>query len=378
MNEIIIQKNFNEDILKFMPDGVITVDHNGNISSINPAASSILQTEDQPIIGRNVWDLFNSNISMIEEIGSSLSNKGVYRGYNQKIQIGEKPKYINLTASRMSNPSGEVSGTVVIIQDTTEKKLLDDQIQKMDRLASLGKFAAGIAHEIRNPLTGLSLFLDDLHDKINNQPLISKNIQMGLAEVERLESFVNELLDYSSPSRQKSALKNINYLIDATLHFIDKQCRNSKIVVRTSLSPDIPDIFIDQEKIRQALLNILLNAIHAMPEGGELQIKTGYKKHKQTKFIKLIDSENVRLGWVEISVSDTGPGIPAAIIDKIFDPFFTNKKGGTGLGLSITQNIISEHKGKIKITNSKYGGAVFTILLPVTMVLKEENLVKET
>ncbi len=377
MNEIIVQKNFNDDILKFMPDGVITVDHNGNISSINPAALNILHADNQQIIGRKVWELFNSNHSLIEEISRSLSNKGVYRGYNQEIIIEEKPKYINVTASRMNKPSGEESGTVVIVQDTTEKKLLDDQIQKMDRLASLGRFAAGIAHEIRNPLTGLSLFLDDLHDKISNQPMISKNIQMGLAEVERLESFVNELLDYSSPSRQESSLRNINYLIEATLHFIDKQCRNSKIVVRTDLSPDIPDIFIDQEKIRQALLNILLNAIHAMPEGGELRIRTGYKKSKQTRFFNLSDHEGIRQGWVEISVSDTGPGIPAAIIDKIFDPFFTNKKGGTGLGLSITQNIISEHKGKIKVTNSKYRGAVFTILLPVSTVPKEELSVKE-
>ncbi len=377
MNEIIIQKNFNEDILKFMPDGVITVDHQGNISSINPAALSILQEEVRQIVGKNVWNLFFSEHSMIEEIGLSLSRNGVYRGYNQEIITGGKSKYINLTASQMNNPLGEVSGTVVIIQDTTEKKLLDDQIQKMDRLASLGRFAAGIAHEIRNPLTGLTLFLDDLHDKINNQPQVSKYIQMGLAEVERLESFVNELLDYSSPSRRKPALKNINFLIEATLHFIDKQCRNSKIMVRTSLTPDIPEILIDQEKIRQALLNILLNAIYAMPEGGELLIKTGYKKSKQNRFFKLSSDEIMRNGWVEISISDSGQGIPVDIIDKIFDPFFTNKKGGTGLGLSITQNIISEHKGKIKVSNSKYGGAVFTILLPVTPVLKEELLVKE-
>ena len=374
MNEIIVQKNFNEDILKFMPDGVITVDHQGNISSLNPAALNILQAESRLIIGKNVWDLFSTNHSMMQEIQSSLSYNGVYRGYNQEISIDDKPKYINLTASRMNNPAGEISGSVVIIQDNTEKKLLDDQIQKMDRLASLGKFAAGIAHEIRNPLTGLSLFLDDLHDKISNQPLVSKNIQMGLAEVERLESFVNELLDYSSPSRQKSDMRNINFLVEATLHFIDKQCRNSKIIVRTSLLPDIPEIFIDQEKIRQAMLNILLNAIHAMPDGGELSIRTGYRKSKQIKFFNLSETRN---GWVEISISDTGPGIPGNIIDKIFDPFFTNKKGGTGLGLSITQNIIAEHKGKIKVSNSKYAGAVFTILLPVTTVPKEESLVKE-
>ena len=310
MHEIIVQKNFQEDILKFMPDGVITVDHNGNISSINPAALNILQEEDKQIIGKNVWDLFHPNHSMIEEIGSSLSQKGLYRGYNLEIFIGDKPKYLNLTASRMNDLSGELSGTVVIIQDTTEKKLLDDRIQTMDRLASLGKFAAGIAHEIRNPLTGLTLFLDDLHDKINNQPQVSKNIQMGLAEVERLESFVNDLLDYSSPARQKAAMKNINFLIEATLHFIDKQCRSSKILVRTLLSADIPDIFIDQEKIRQALLNILLNAIHAMPEGGELSIKTSYKKNKQNKFFNLSESDASKSGWVQISISDSGPGIP--------------------------------------------------------------------
>ncbi len=376
MQEIIIQKNFNEDVLKFMPDGVITADKDGNISSINPAAKNVLETENQQIIGQNVWHLFYYDQTLIEEINKSIIQKGVYRGYDQQFTINEKTKYITLTASRMSDPEGENSGVVVIVQDTTRKKLLDDQIQSMDRLVSLGKFAAGIAHEIRNPLTGLSLFLDDLHDKVNNQPEVSTYIQMGLAEVERLESFVNELLDYASPVKQISSARNINYLIEATLQFIDKQCRNSKIVVRTELSAQIPEIFIDQEKIRQALLNILLNAINAMPEGGELKIKTSFIKERHDDFT-FSENENSKAGWLIIRISDTGPGIPDSIVNKIFDPFYTNRKGGTGLGLSITQNIISEHKGKIKVSNSKYGGAIFSIYLPVSRSTKSELMIKE-
>jgi PAS domain S-box-containing protein len=377
VQEIITQRNFNEDVLKFMPDGLITVDKAGKINSINPAANNILETEEQNILGKNFWELFGYDSRMVEEINSSIIINGVYRKYNREFLINEKTKFITVTASPMNNQDNENSGTVLILQNNTEKKLLDDQIQKMDRLASLGKFAAGIAHEIRNPLTGLSLFLDDLHDKINNQPNVSKNIEMGLLEVERLESFVNELLDYSSPAKQKPAEKNINYLIEATLHFIDKQCRNSNILIRTELFADIPSVFIDQEKIRQALLNILLNAIHAMPQGGQLKIKTSYVKNKRDELILNSKNGNNRVGLVMIQISDTGPGIPESIINKIFDPFFTNKKGGTGLGLSITQNIITEHKGKIKVANSKYGGAVFSIHLPVVSIKKKELLPEE-
>ncbi len=377
VQEIIKQRNFNEDILKFMPDGLITINKEGIINSINPAANNILETKEQDLIGKNIWTLFGFNNSIVEEINQSIILDGVYRRYNHEIFINEKTKFITITASPMNNPGNEISGTVLILQNTTEKKLLDDQIQKMDRLASLGKFAAGIAHEIRNPLTGLSLFLDDLHDKINNQPGVSRNIEMGLSEVERLESFVNELLDYSSPVKQKSSEKNINYLIEATLHFIDKQCRNSNILIRTELSADIPNVFIDQEKIRQALLNILLNAIHAMPNGGQLKIKTSYIKNKKETNLFNYGNGNQKAGWVMVQISDTGPGIPESIINKIFDPFFTNKKGGTGLGLSITQNIITEHKGKIKVANSKFGGAVFSIHLPVALVKKKEILAEE-
>ncbi len=377
VREIIIQKNFNENILKYMPDGVITVDNDGIINSINPAATNILETENQNIIGKNIWNLFGYNEPAVGEIKQSITLTGVYRKYNQDFIINDKTKFITITASLMNNPDNDNSGIVLILQNTTEKKLLDDQIQKMDRLASLGKFAAGIAHEIRNPLTGLSLFLDDLHDKINNQPEVSKNIEMGLTEVERLESFVNELLDYSSPTKQKLSTKNINFLIEATLHFIDKQCRNSKIILRTELSPDIPDVYIDQEKIRQALLNILLNAIHAMPNGGGLKIKTSYAKYKNESFLPVNGDGNHKPGWVTIKISDTGSGIPEAIINKVFDPFFTSKKGGTGLGLSITHNIITEHKGKIKVSNSRYGGAVFSIQLPVNIVKKKELLFEE-
>jgi PAS domain S-box-containing protein len=375
VHEIIVQKNFNEDILKFMPDGVVTIDNNGLISSINPAGENILKTDEREITGQNFWEMFSYDNSMVEEINKSLNSNGVYRSYNQQFTANDKTRFISITASLMHKVEVETSGIIVIIQDTTNKKLLDDQIQKMDRLASLGKFAAGIAHEIRNPLTGLSLFLDDIHDKLNHQPAVTKYIEMALSEVERLESFVNELLDYASPARQKSTSKNINFLIESTLQFIDKQCRNSKIIIRTELSPDIPEIFIDPEKIRQALLNILLNAIHAMPAGGELIIKTTHFRNKREEFLISPENENFKAEWILIRISDNGPGIPSSIIDKIFDPFYTNKKGGTGLGLSITQNIISEHKGKIKVSNSKFGGAVFSIYLPVTQVLKNELLV---
>ncbi len=275
VHEIIQQKNFNEDVLKYMKNGVVTTDSYGIITTINRAAKDILEINHLEVIGKPISDIIiKDNLSLVDEIRNTLQSKGFYRGYDIEWNFNTKKKYITMNVSLMSEIEGENSGAIVILQDTSEKKQLDEQIQTMDRLVSLGRFAAGIAHEIRNPLTGISLFLDDLHDKISFKPEIAKFVELSLHEVERMENFVNELLDYASPSKQEKFAKNINSLIEATIPFIHKQCKDSKVLLNITLSPEIPPALINSEKIRQALLNIMINSIQVMPSGGILSIKT--------------------------------------------------------------------------------------------------------
>lgn len=360
VNEIVIEKNFNEDILRYMLNGVLTVDEKGIITSINQAAKDIFEIGSVKIIGNSVRDVFENNKSTISEIDNAIKKKGFYHGYDVKLHLRDKTKYLAVNVSLISKHGQNSTGVIIIVQDTTEKRSIDIQLQKMDRLASLGKFAAGIAHEIRNPLTGISLFLDDLHDSVAGDKNVASVIEQALVEVERLENLVNELLDYAAPSKGQFIETDINKIVENTILFVDKQCQQLMIKVTTGFDSSIPRITIDGEKIRQALLNIIINSIQFMPEGGKLSIKTENSPGKN--------------GKIKIILSDSGPGISKVDRKKIFDPFYTKRKGGTGLGLSLTHSIISEHKGVINVGTSESGGAEFTIELPNNNLLSETDM----
>jgi signal transduction histidine kinase len=286
------------------------------------------------------------------DMKESLAMTGIYKGYNIKLLFDDETKYLNVNASRVYQ-NGIHTNSIIILEDVTEKKLLDEKLQNIDRLASIGRFAAGIAHEIRNPLTGLSLFLDDLHDNLGSQnktylPLIST----ALSEIERLDKLIKEILEYAMPSKGIIIETNIIELIESILLLIEKQLKRHDINVIKKFASNNNLINLDPERIKQALLNIFLNSIHFMPDGGDLVIST------------VVNMKNSTPNYLEIIIEDSGTGFKENEILKIFDPFFTNREGGTGLGLAITNSIISEHNGSIIASNRIKGGAKFTIRLP--------------
>ena len=352
-SEIINQRNFVEDVLRYMINGVLTVNTEGVITSINRSALSILSVSKANILGKNAMDVFRNSREIVEQIREKLASRGFYHGYNLRFVINEVEKYININAST----TGGGESSIVILEDVTERKRLDENFARVERLASLGRFAAGLAHELRNPLTGVSLLLDDLHDKLTGLPEVAQMLAMALNEIERLENLTNEILDYANPTKGSYKEQDINELIESTLPFIEKQCRQTGISVQKTLQPSLPPVRINADKIRQALLNILINAIQAMPGGGRLSVKTHLRE-------TTTDREDQPFRWIRIIISDDGPGIPSEDYEKIFEPFFTKNTEGTGLGLSTTQSIVVEHGGKIKIKSSSKGTS-FIILLQV-------------
>jgi PAS domain S-box-containing protein len=353
---LIEQHNFLEDVLRYMLNGLITVDSSGLITTVNRNATALLKTKRTELIGRRIAEIFPEDRETLREAESVLLKRGFFHGFNIQLHIDGEIKYFNINASLLGKKDHGVTGIIIILQDVTERKQIEERMQQLDRLASLGQFAAGIAHEIRNPLTGISLFLDDLHDRMMINPEIAGLLEKSLSEIERLESFVGELLEYSSPSPGERNFRNVNDLINSTLVFVEKQCKRNRITVSTNLDPELPRLLINSEKIRQALLNLILNAIQAMPDGGTMQIHS-----------RLLDNGNAKPATAQIRICDSGSGIEPGLRSKIFDPFFTQRSGGTGLGLSITHSIISDHNGSISAAGSSSGGAQFTIELPITM-----------
>ncbi len=358
--EIIAQRNFVNDIFNNMLNGVITTDGNGTITSINKPAMEILELKYNPV-NDSLYKIFPQYSSVFEEINKQVNEKGVYRSYNQKFVVNGKIKYFNLSISKIrSSTSGKEQPIVAIIQDQTERKALEDHIQKVDRLVSLGRFAAAIAHEIRNPLTGLSLFLDDIHDRLASNPAMREVISQALDEIERLEKLVNEILDFATPTVKEKKKIDLAGLINSTISFVEKHAAKSNVKIELDLTENVPPIEADAGKLRQALLNILINAIQFQPGGGKILIKTFTEES-----IIGITLEEKKTLWAVVTIEDAGPGIPDEKKTEIFEPFYSEFPEGTGLGLAIVHSIITEHNGFVFVSDSQLGGAKFSLYFPV-------------
>jgi len=355
--EIIKQRNFVEEIFENMLNGIITTDGRGIITSFNSAAVRILEFEGD-LIGRNVNELFDSNNKLLEEISESLESKGTFNGYAIPLNINGKEKFITLNISRSKGEGEDGGATIAVIQDQTERKHLEDHVQKMDRLISLGKFAAATAHEIRNPLTGISLFLDDLHDKLASNKELSTLIINSLNEINRLENLIEEILQFASPSKGEMCSANINHIIESTINFVKTEFDKKRIKIITELDKELPEIICEPGKLRQAFLNILLNAENAVGEDGTVVIKSSVKKLRNFE-----DTESSE--YIAVEFEDDGPGIRDEDKEHLFEPFYSGFKGGTGLGLSIVYTIVSEHNGRIFVEESSLGGARFSIYFPI-------------
>jgi len=228
-----------------------------------------------------------------------------------------------------------------------------EQMKRADRLASIGEMAAGIAHEIKNPLAGIAGVIQVLRKE---QPAGDQKrvvLDEVLSQVERMDKAVRNLLSFARPPEPKMTMVDINELLGKLLDFLAAQFAKNSIATERKLAAGLPWLTLDPDLIQQALINIALNAIQAMPEGGKFVVET-----------RSIKPEGDSPGSVEVLCYDTGKGIPQEHLSRIFNPFFTTRMQGTGLGLSITQRIIEQHGGEINVASSPEKGTTFTITFP--------------
>jgi hypothetical protein len=238
------------------------------------------------------------------------------------------------------------------------------QMRRAAKLASLGEMASAIAHEIKNPLAGISSAVQVLISDFNDDDPKKKIMNEILNQVKRLDRAVRDLLAYAKPTPPKMAYNDINDVLEKALFFIQQVAKKGRTNINTSLDKNLPKIMIDADQIQQVFINISINAIQAMPEGGDLNISTELISSERMKE-ETDDPLDKRYEWIKVSFKDTGIGIPEHDRDKIFDPFFTKKGKGTGLGLSISQRIVEEHSGRITFTSEVGKGSVFLVYLPV-------------
>jgi len=249
---------------------------------------------------------------------------------------------------------------------TEDLRESQEQLIQAGKLAALGQLAAGIAHELRNPLTSIKILVHSLIDELEEDKARGKDILVIKNEIERMNQIIERFLDFARPAEPKFSLLNINQVLEDTFLLVSPELREKKIHLHRNFFSPLPEVLADGEQLRQAFLNLILNATQAMLEGGNLTITTRLK----VESLKLkAESNSEKLSsptrLLEISFTDTGCGIPSEKVHSIFDPFFTTKEEGIGLGLSITQRIISNHQGSIKVESQEGKGATFTIIIPV-------------
>jgi two-component system sensor histidine kinase HydH len=246
------------------------------------------------------------------------------------------------------NSSGERLGLVIIFEDVTREIEMEEQFRRMGELAALGQLAASIAHELRNPLSSIKGAAQYLQKEYEDHPPIVEFLGIITEEVDGLNKLTTEFLEFARPIQLELEPTNINDVVEKTLQLMSVHIAENNATVKDKLSADISEIQADQKQIEQVLRNMILNAIQAMPSGGELTIET----------------RRAASGGVELWVQDTGAGISQENLERIFLPFFTTKARGTGLGLSVVRKIVENHGGRVIVRSDAGKGCSFGVILP--------------
>jgi signal transduction histidine kinase len=247
-------------------------------------------------------------------------------------------------------------------REVAEHRKLEEQVIHSEKLAALGRLAAGVAHEIGNPLTSISTFAQLLREMATDE-FAQTSLDTINTHIQRITEIVRQMSAFSRPGATNIKMHQVNDILRSSLDLMrfDKRMK-STIEISVDLDPEVPKTMIDEGQIAQVFINIILNALDAMPEGGRLTVRSRHRLNQEG------------LDIISISVSDTGVGIPEVELAKIFDPFYTTKDAGkgTGLGLSVSYNIVKRFKGDIKVESSVGKGTTFTVILPVQTELRKE------
>ncbi|PLX69405.1 MAG: histidine kinase [Denitrovibrio sp.] len=343
-DEITKERNFKTVLFENIETGILTLDAENRVTSINEPLKKILGL-DGADMGIDILDFFALCPDVVSAVAPHLKDD-VKTKWNDYVKVMKDGRELTFRLAFLPLGEDRADGRILTIEDLTERVNMRDQMERMRRLASMGRLSAGLAHEIRNPLTGISIMLDDLHDRLIESPDDQSLIQRSLLEMERLENLINELLDFAVVKESKMQSVNIEKVISDIIILMNKQCERAGIKLVTNFT-SLPSVRADDSKLKQAFINLIANAIDSMKGGGRLTIS-------------ITENESS----VVVTVSDTGMGIEQDKLPLIFEPFYTMKKGGAGLGLSITHNIISEHEGAITVDSELGVGTSFIVTLP--------------
>lgn len=383
--ELLEAKEFTDNIIRSIVDGLIAVDSAGSITMVNRATLELLGYEEPEVIGQSVEIFFDDTASREKLFYNTTKTGRLLRDYAiRDLEVvcrsksGEKIP-MTFSGSSIRNANGEIVGAVAVAKDLREtKRLLAEaaaveaerakaaemekayrelkelqaQLIHAEKMASLGKLAAGVAHEINNPLGSILLYSQLVLEDIPAGGVSSENLEKIIRQTTRCKDIVKGLLDFARQAEPSISPCRINLALEETLSLLQSQSIFRNISITKRINEEMPSLLLDGAQLQQVFINIILNAAEAMQGQGELQITADLAGEGKS---------------VEIEISDTGCGIPEELLDKIFEPFFTTKKvgEGTGLGLAICYGIVRRNSGTIAVRSEEGKGTKFTIRFPV-------------
>ena len=348
-----------ETIFQSIQEGVLVIDAAGKLTYANKSAEGLLGFSRKSALNRPVtryirdieWDRILDETSL-----SKLVTREIEVTYPEH-------RFVSFYVVHLETDDGKKSGVVIILRDVTKDRMEEASVLESERLNAIKLLAAGVAHEVGNPLNALNIHLQLLDREIEalnkNLPKdipvsddvdgLKELVDVARNEVSRLDLIITQFLRAIRPSNPEFVLSRIEVLLEETLKLLKHEVVNRNISIEIAMPEPVPKIKVDRNQIKQAFFNLIRNAFQAMPDGGALQIRLETSDH-----------------GLSIAFQDTGIGIKQEDFGRIFEPYHTNKPGGTGLGLMIVQRIVQEHGGEMAVASESGKGTTFTITLPVT------------
>jgi PAS domain S-box-containing protein len=343
-------KTLTGNILEGMHSAVVAVDKNGKIIMFNRLAEDIFSVNKENVLNHDYVSIFpNDDCLLKQTLEKKRTTKDVEREFRT---FSGEDKFLIMGTSCLFDEEKKFNGAVAVIHDVTELKKYEEEAKRAERLSALGNLAAGVAHEIRNPLNAISITAQRLKSEFVPQKGEDEYITFTktiLNEIKRLDNIINQFLGLAKAQRLDLILTNMNVFLDELVNLIEIEAEEKNIFL-TKRVENLTEMKIDPEEMKKALLNVMRNAVQATPPGKAFKVQ-GFKDDSQNQIV--------------IKIEDSGPGIPKENLSKIFQPYFSTKEKGTGLGLAIAYRIISDHKGKIEVESELGKGAIFTIRLPM-------------
>lgn len=354
-------KDLARNILDSIPTGVLTINRYGQVTAVNPSAVATLRRSAEELLGQSYDRMFSGGDPIRAALDEALHRHHHVDHHDIPYRAGDQTRTIRLTTADLTGDDGRSMGVIALLKDVTELLDLERRVRVADKLAGLHTLSAGVAHELRNPLSAVDLNLHLLEEELRAgarpSTTLDKYLHVLHAETRRLGAILDNFMKFARPGALRLHAVDTGQLLSHMMSLLQYEAQDHRIQLQSNTSDPLPAIMGDETEISQVLVNVIVNAFQAMPGGGVCQVIARGSQ---------IDGKD----WVELTVQDSGVGIKQEELPRLFEPFYTTKTAGSGLGLAIAYRIVQDHEGTIQVSSVSGKGTAVVIRLPAVPVAR--------